>query len=134
MPLTVISFFFESIEQNRIERFSPSSVVQGLKELSKMVENATVEQVWQMVQGLYTAKDETQRKLADNWLKEYQKSAAAWGTLDMLLKADGVAEEAQFFAANSIRSKINKGDLRQLDENGRETLKNSLMAHIYKFR
>lgn len=97
-------------------------------------EAAQAEQVWRMVQSLYHAHNEEERKAADNWLKDFQRSPAAWSILDQLLKADGVTEETQFFAANSLRSKINHRDLSQLDSAGRDSLAGSLMAHIHKFR
>jgi hypothetical protein len=35
-------------------------------------------------------------------------AAAAWGTLDGLLRADNLPESGSFFAANSLRTKIRR--------------------------
>ena len=95
----------------------------------------STEQVWQAVQALYHSKDEVQRKQADSWLQEYQRSSAAWQSLNTLLGTDGLSEETYFFAANCLKSKTVSRDLvEQLDVSMREQLGSQLMMHIHKFR
>jgi len=93
----------------------------------------TTEQVWQQVQLLYHGHDK-QIADADRWLKDYQRTEGAWASLEQLLHTEGLNEETLFFAANTLKSKIVRGDLEQLDAKAQEALGGSLMAHIYKFR
>jgi len=95
---------------------------------------ATTEQVWQMVQMLNnvsTTPDD--RKKADNWLKEYQRSKGAWSTLDQLLRAQGLDPTGQFFAAQTLKSKVRK-DMHQLEPADRDGMASSLMTYIHTFR
>ena len=95
---------------------------------------ATTEQVWQMVQALNNVSStQEQRKQADNWLKEYQRSKGAWATLDQLLRAQGLDPTGQFFAAQTLKSKVRK-DMHQLEPADRDGMANSLMTYIHTFR
>jgi transportin-3 len=95
---------------------------------------ATTEEVWKMVQQLNNIQSTAdQRKAADNWLKEYQRSKGAWSTIDQLLRAQNLDATGYFFAAQSLKSKV-RYDIRQLDPPDRENLGNSLMSHIHTFR
>ena len=87
-----------------------------------------------MVQALNAqTSTSAQRKEADTWLKEYQRSKGAWITLDQLLRAQGLEETGYFFAAQSLKSKV-RHDMQQLDPPDRDNLASSLMTYIHTFR
>ena len=87
-----------------------------------------------MVQALNAqTSTSAQRKEADTWLKEYQRSKGAWITLDQLLRAQGLEETGYFFAAQSLKSKV-RHDMQQLDPSDRDNLASSLMTYIHTFR
>lgn len=95
---------------------------------------ATTEQVWQMVQQLNSMQSTPpQRKAADDWLKQFQRSEGAWAILDQLLRSPGLEETGYFFAAQSIKSKV-RYDMKQLRDGDRENLGSSLMTYIHTFR
>jgi transportin-3 len=92
-----------------------------------------VQEVLQAVQALHAhANPETTRQ-ADDWLKAWQQSSAAWQVSDQILQMDGAALELTFIAAQTLRTKI-QFDFCELPQNSWPGLRDQLMRHLLKFR
>ncbi len=53
----------------------------------------------------YSTQDKEQRRTAEEWLNDFKKSINAWYVVDQILHSSR-DEQALFFAAQTIRSKI----------------------------
>jgi transportin-3 len=53
----------------------------------------------------YSTQDKDQRRTAEEWLNDFKKSINAWYVADQILHSSR-DEQALFFAAQTIRSKI----------------------------
>jgi len=73
------------------------------------------------------------RRQADEWLKNFQKSTEAWSCADELLRTDGVATEVQYFAANTMRNKL-RYDFQEVPAEARESLKVSLLGILARHK
>lgn len=89
--------------------------------------------VFEAIESMYKSEDRKKRKEATNYLEDFQKLPEAWTISDQILRSENVSEEAKIFAAQTFKKKI-LYDLKQLDDNTRQSLINSLfeLLHIYR--
>ncbi|GAB5592901.1 Nuclear import receptor [Umbelopsis nana] len=88
---------------------------------------AAVSRVTEALNTLYSGQDSAAKKEASQWLESFQKTPDAWSAADYLIKADDSNLETKLFAAQTFRQKITF-DLKELDEPGRVSLRDSLLA------
>ena len=96
--------------------------------------STTIEQVRSCLQLLFSGSqvDPQQRRQADRWLNDFQKTVEAWQVADALLQSQGTDAAAQaelFFGAQTIHAKI-RYDFSELPEASVPSLRDSLMAHL----
>ena len=58
------------------------------------------------INALYNHPDEKVKKQADAWLEEWQQSVEAWSIADAVLHEKHGSLEAQYFAAQTLRTKV----------------------------
>ena len=59
------------------------------------------------VHQLYHSSNESDRKPADKWLEQWQTQPVAWQTADSILHDQTCTEEEKYFAAHTLRTKVN---------------------------
>ncbi|KAJ3066887.1 Nuclear import receptor [Podochytrium sp. JEL0797] len=80
------------------------------------------------------AGDAKSSKDADRWLRAFQKSQDAWEIADAMLKKEAVGQEAQLFAAQTLRQKV-RYDAIQLDSPAqRLAVRDALLGQVVRFR
>lgn len=89
--------------------------------------------VLQAIQSLYHDSNNTNKETADKWLKELQSSLYAWKIADELLinKSD---QESCYFAAQTLRTKIQLHFKELPSEEAYISLKNSIINHLKTFK
>ncbi|BGP13168.1 hypothetical protein JCM10213_000252 [Rhodosporidiobolus nylandii] len=90
--------------------------------------DASLAQVVEALNALYTNPDAAAKEKANAWLGEFQKSNEAWATSQVILFADAPVE-AKLFAAQTFRNKITY-DLEQLPEPQLLPLRDSLLTAL----
>lgn len=98
-----------------------------------MAEVPTVERVVQAVQALHTDPSPENKAAANTWLTTFQTSAHAWSVVDAILHADGMPMEVTFLAVQTLRSKMQR-DFAELPAQQHSALRDSIIAHVHKFR
>ncbi|ORY39415.1 ARM repeat-containing protein [Rhizoclosmatium globosum] len=80
-----------------------------------MEQQYTVATVLQGITTLYSSTSTAaDKKEADRWLRDFQRSVAAWAIAESLLKAEAMPFEAALFAAQTMRQKV-RYDAAQLE-------------------
>jgi len=73
--------------------------------------------------------DRQQRREADEWLQEFQRSQMAWQVADALLMAINEPPENQYFAAQTLHAKL-QYDFHELPVEAISSLRDSLLNHL----
>ncbi|ORX98968.1 ARM repeat-containing protein [Basidiobolus meristosporus CBS 931.73] len=92
-----------------------------------------IDRVLQALSALYGNTDSATKEEANIWLEDFQKTTEAWTTADVLIRHEKVGLEARLFAAQTFRAKITY-DLKELDTNARNSLRDSLLNLLHQFR
>ncbi|KAK9762669.1 Nuclear import receptor [Basidiobolus ranarum] len=92
-----------------------------------------IDRVLQALSALYGNTDSSTKEEANIWLEDFQKTTEAWTTADVLIRHDNVGLEARLFAAQTFRAKITY-DLKELDTQARNSLRDSLLNLLHQFR
>jgi len=90
-------------------------------------------QAVQALQALYGSTDPATQKQADDWLTQFQQTAAAWKVADEILSRADTPVQFRFFAAHTMRTKV-QFDFYELPVNSHVSLRDSLLNHIEKFK
>ncbi|KAI8993606.1 armadillo-type protein [Pilobolus umbonatus] len=90
----------------------------------------SISRVLEALSSLYSGTDRQTTKEANRWLESFQKKPEAWAVADYLLKAKDSNKGVCLFAAQTLKQKI-VYDLRDLDDNARLQLRDSLVELIY---
>jgi transportin-3 len=85
----------------------------------------------QALEALYHRSDGDVRERADRWLERWQAAPAAWQAAHDILAADAAALEAQYFAAQTLRTKAQR-DLEELPPEAVPALRDSLVALLLR--
>ncbi|XP_024389574.1 transportin MOS14 [Physcomitrium patens] len=85
------------------------------------------------LQALYHHPDPSIRNNANQWLDDFQHTFDAWQISDSLLHDQSSSLEALYFAAQTIRTKVQR-DFEDLPASAPTSLRASLMALLMKFR
>jgi hypothetical protein len=64
------------------------------------------EQVLAAIHVLYTSHDTREKDGADKWLEQWQQCPEAWSTSDGILHTPGVAGDAAYFCAQTLKTKV----------------------------
>ncbi|KAG1678979.1 hypothetical protein FOA52_013042 [Chlamydomonas sp. UWO 241] len=81
--------------------------------------------------ALYHHDDPKVKDEADRWLETWQQSTEAWSVADGVLHDAGSSLEAQYFCAQTLRTKVQR-DFEELPPNTMDSLRNSLLALLIK--
>mmetsp|Transcript_100858 Transcript_100858/g.325559 ORF Transcript_100858/g.325559 Transcript_100858/m.325559 type:complete len:957 (-) Transcript_100858:114-2984(-) len=92
-----------------------------------------MEQALQALQALYSSTDPATIAQADEWLTKFQQTPAAWQVSDQILSHADTPVQFRFFAAQTMRTKV-QFDFYELPAESYESLRDSLLNHIDKFR
>jgi transportin-3 len=60
----------------------------------------------QALHALYHNSDSSVKDQADRWLENWQQSPQAWSIADQLLHDPSTSMEAQYFCAQTLRTKV----------------------------
>lgn len=85
------------------------------------------------LQHLYKSPDDNLRKEANDWLIQFQQTAEAWQVADAILRNAEQPTEHRFFAAQTLRTKV-QFDIYSLPTEHHGSLRDSLLHHIETFR
>lgn len=77
--------------------------------------------------------DPNQRREANKWLEEFQKTSGAWQVCDAIINNNTQPIDARLFAAQTFRQKV-EYDLLQLPESAHENLRDSLLKLLVEYR
>src|SRR5689334_15787812 len=84
------------------------------------------------LQALYHQTDRSVKDQANQWLELWQQSPEAWqGALDVL-QSDASGLEAQYFAAQTLRTKVQR-DYEELPSAAAQGLRDSLVSLLVRF-
>ncbi|CAE8742581.1 unnamed protein product, partial [Polarella glacialis] len=92
-----------------------------------------MDQALQALQALYSSPDPATKKEADDWLTKFQQTPAAWQVVDSLLSSGDAPMQFRFFAAQTMRTKV-QFDFYELPAESYGSLRDSLLGHIDRFR
>ncbi|CAL1144993.1 unnamed protein product [Cladocopium goreaui] len=92
-----------------------------------------MEQALPALHALYSETDPTTKKQADEWLTKFQQTPAAWQVSDQLLSSSDAPMQFRFFAAQTIRTKV-QFDFYELPADSYGSLRDSMLNHIDRFR
>lgn len=70
------------------------------------MEEFSIENVLRAVHSMYSAAPQPNYKEIDNWLKNYQKSSAAWGLTSSIFSNGGLPEYVYIFNAQTLKTKL----------------------------
>lgn len=87
----------------------------------------------QALQALYSQTDPNAQKQADTWLVQFQQTPVAWQVCDQLLSHSEVPVQFRFFAAQTMRTKV-QFDFYELPADSYSNLRDTLLNHVDKFR
>jgi len=87
----------------------------------------------QALQALYSSPDPATKKQADDWLTKFQQTPVAWQVCDQLLSQSDAPMQFRFFAAQTMRSKV-QFDFYELPAESYGSLRDSMLGHIDRFR
>ncbi|CAE8695430.1 unnamed protein product, partial [Polarella glacialis] len=88
-----------------------------------------MDQALQALQALYSSPDPATKKEADDWLTKFQQTPAAWQVVDSLLSSGDAPMQFRFFAAQTMRTKV-QFDFYELPAESYGSLRDSLLGHI----
>lgn len=74
------------------------------------------------------------QRQADDWLIQMQKQTIAWQVADQILHRPGLSEQAYFFAAQTLHSKLLFSFNELADAAQRRAFRDSLVGHIARFK
>ena len=94
---------------------------------------ATKDQVVQGLRTLYGSTDQETTRRADEQLKAWQQTENAWPVSDAILRDESMPREICYFAAQTMRTKI-QYDFYELPADHYQALLQSLLEHVVKFR
>lgn len=86
----------------------------------------------QALEALYHSPDQATKRQADEWLTTFQQQPQAWQVSDHIL-TNANSNDVRFFAAQTMRTKV-QFDFFQLPAESYTSLRDSLLAHIDRFR
>lgn len=92
-----------------------------------------MDQALQALQALYSSPDPATKKQADDWLTKFQQTPVAWQVADALLSQQDAPTEFRFFAAQTMRTKV-QFDFYELPAESYCSLRDSMLTHIERFR
>lgn len=92
-----------------------------------------MEQAVTALQHLYKSPDDNLRKEANDWLIAFQQTPDAWQVADAILRNNEQPTEHRFFAAQTLRTKV-QFDIYSLPAEHHGSLRDSLLHHIEVFR
>jgi len=85
------------------------------------------------LQALYSSPDPLTKKQADDWLTKFQQTPQAWQVADQLLSRGDAPVQFRFFAAQTLRTKL-QFDFYELPAESYGSLRDSLLSHIDRFQ
>jgi len=88
----------------------------------------------QALDALYNNPDGSVKKQADQWLTQLQKEPMAWQVADQLLHRPSLPEQAYFFAATTLHSKLLFSFHELSESTHRLSFRDSLMTHLQRFK
>lgn len=96
------------------------------------MEEFSIENVLKAVQAMYSGSAQANYKEIDNWLKNYQKSSAAWGLVSSIFSTEGLNEYVYIFNAQTLKTKLmyDFEELKGVDSLG---FKNNILNLALKF-
>ncbi|KAI8903771.1 armadillo-type protein [Gorgonomyces haynaldii] len=96
---------------------------------------ATVAQVLEALSVMLSVQQQPvqARRQANKWLEQFQKQQVAWGICDQIIQDQSSPQEVRLFAAQTFRQKV-EFDLDQLDIKSIQSLRNSLLELLFRFR
>eukprot|EP00899_Mesostigma_viride_P019634 jgi/Mesvir1/27672/Mv07393-RA.2 len=86
----------------------------------------------QAVHALYHHEDAEVRRNANTWLEEFQRTVESWQVVDGLLHDSSVPEEVHYFAAQTLRTKIQR-DFEELPPEAGISLRDSVVSLLSRF-
>eukprot|EP00408_Alexandrium_pacificum_P059873 CAMPEP_0171173964 /NCGR_PEP_ID=MMETSP0790-20130122/10488_1 /TAXON_ID=2925 /ORGANISM="Alexandrium catenella, Strain OF101" /LENGTH=936 /DNA_ID=CAMNT_0011638833 /DNA_START=59 /DNA_END=2866 /DNA_ORIENTATION=- len=92
-----------------------------------------MEQALQALQALYSSADPGTITEANDWLTKFQQTPAAWQVSDQILSQDSAPVQFRFFAAQTLRTKV-QFDFYELPAESYGSLRDSLLGHVDRFR
>ncbi|CAE8627237.1 unnamed protein product, partial [Polarella glacialis] len=109
---------------DRAESVQSACVLQA-----RAVFSQEMDQALQALQALYSSPDPATKKEADDWLTKFQQTPAAWQVVDSLLSSGDAPMQFRFFAAQTMRTKV-QFDFYELPAESYGSLRDSLLGHI----
>ncbi len=82
--------------------------------------------------ALYHSADLGVKEEADRFLEAWQQSTEAWGICDGILHDPSQNMEAQYFAAQTLRTKVQR-DFEELPSDAVSSLRDSLLTLLVKY-
>ncbi|KAG2500508.1 hypothetical protein HYH03_001285 [Edaphochlamys debaryana] len=90
------------------------------------------QQLLQALNALYHHEDPKVKDEADRWLEQWQQSVEAWSVADAVLHDPASSMEAQYFCAQTLRTKVQR-DFEELPDNAVDSLRESLLQLLIRF-
>jgi transportin-3 len=82
--------------------------------------------------ALYHHEDPNVKDQADSWLETWQRSVAAWEVADGVLHDASSSMEAQYFCAQTLRTKVQR-DFEELPDAAVDNLRESLVQLLIRY-
>ncbi|CAJ1383125.1 unnamed protein product [Effrenium voratum] len=94
-----------------------------------------MEQALPALQALYASSDPgTKKEADDDWLTKFQQTPAAWQVSDQLLSQADAPMQFRFFAAQTMRTKVQFDFYELPADDSYTSLRDSMLTHINRFR
>uniref|UniRef100_A0A7S0WIF6 Importin N-terminal domain-containing protein n=1 Tax=Chlamydomonas leiostraca TaxID=1034604 RepID=A0A7S0WIF6_9CHLO len=93
---------------------------------------ASSQQLMAALHALYHNEDPAVKEQANKWLEGWQGTVEAWSVSDAVLHDPGSNMEAQYFCAQTLRTKVAR-DFEELPDSAVNSLRDSLMVLLLKY-
>ncbi len=82
------------------------ALVTGSQQANSKMSTQSQQQLLSALHALYHNEDQLVKDEADRWLEQWQQGVEAWSTADALLHDPNSSMEAQYFCAQTLRTKV----------------------------